>query len=90
MNSKEVKDRNQAITVTPEDYIKQLPENVIRLLSAWMTLSEEEKDTLSEAIRKINGLPDEVREPLPNIVVDIPLRPLTKRRCPYCGHVWPD
>jgi hypothetical protein len=90
MNSEEVKDRNQAITVAPEDYIKQLPENVIRLLSAWMTLSEEEKDTLSEAIRKINGLPDEVRDPLPNIVVDIPLRPLRKRRCPYCGHVWPD
>jgi hypothetical protein len=89
MNPEDVKQRSQVGTLTPEQYIEQLPENVRRVLSSWMVLSEDEKDTLSEAIRKINGLPAGLRDPLPIYVVGLPLRPWRKR-CPYCGHIWPD
>ena len=76
--------KTQRIPSTIDDYIEQMPPDVLRALKVWLSLSESERAQLSEATEQIKGLSEDMRKRVPDIITNSPLGPYGKP-CPYCG-----
>jgi hypothetical protein len=76
--------KTQRIPGTFDEYIEQMPPDLLRALKVWLSLSEAERAQLSEASAQIKSLPESERKRVPDIITNIPLGPYGKP-CPYCG-----
>jgi len=76
--------KTRSIPRTFDEYIEQLPDEVIRALKVWLSLSEADRGQLAEALEQVKTLTKSQHERLPDITKDVPLGPWGKP-CPYCG-----
>jgi hypothetical protein len=71
-------------TLTVDEYVRQLPENVLRALNLWQSLSSEERADVLKAYDAINELPESVQSQLRKYTVNVTTRPYGTK-CDYCG-----
>jgi len=76
--------KTQRIPETFDEYIEQLPPDVLGTLKVWLSLSESEKSQLSDAVEQIKSLPEDLRKRLPDIITNILLGPY-REPCKLCG-----
>jgi hypothetical protein len=81
--------KKQRIPRTFDEYLEQMPADVLRGLRVWLSLNDSERGLLGEAIEQVKQLPEPDRKRLPTtilptIITNIPLGPFGKP-CPWCG-----
>ena len=74
----------RSIPRTFDEYVEQQPDEVIRALKVWVSLSEGERGQFTQLLSQVKDLPKSDRERLPDIITNVPLGPWGKP-CPYCG-----
>ena len=74
----------ESMPTAPDEYIGNLSEKVVRLLSAWQTLSAEEQAEFLKASHLIGGLTGPSIDHIRQIIINVRTGPYGEP-CPYCG-----
>ena len=76
--------QNRTTAKTTEDYLEQLPGNIIRALRVLRAMSDEDRTELLKANELIGSAPETRRDHLRNIIINVETGPWGDI-CPYCG-----